>query len=281
MAEKPQHVPEKSQHLMDMFRRGKPTVLEFLDDKGEPTEKELWLSKPTAAQQELALKVSKAKQIRRQVELANHEDPEYLAVWQTIDPLDRKETVEALSSFQDSELRTQAFNDVLHAEEHGSDWSDDDKSYLALLEAITMRLQELQTSNDDETSETIQPEDDEELARLSARQELFQTEVDARYEVLRKEFLVQFKGKKVNELKEELTEKRIEQEVGMVWYQEYRTQMLYYSVRYPDNHDKLYFEGHYDVLELPLPIQLQLLRDMDDLDQGIQSAKNLLTPLLS
>lgn len=273
---------EKQQHLTEMFRRGKPVTLKYVDpDTSQPGEVELWLSKPSSQQQDQALKVSKAKQVRRQVEFANQDEAEYLAIWQAVDRMSREEVVNALADFHEGELRTQSFNEVLHSEEHGSDWSDEGDSYLGLLEAITQRLQEIAAINDDETSERVNPEDDEELQRLSVRQEKFQEEVDERFEVLRKGVLVQHKNKRAETVKDELIEKRIEQEVGMVWYQEYRTQMLYYSVRYPDSHDKLYFDSPYDVLELPLPMQMQLFREVDDLDQGIESAKNLLTPLLS
>lgn len=279
----------KPMHLKDLFKTGKEVKLELeLDD--EEIEIVMWMRKPTASQRDEALNKARGKQARRKALYKDKNSDQYMGLWAEVDNLEsREDIIDQLVQFDAQRLQSQAFNEVLHDDEHKPRdedgelmWGDDNIQYLDLLEGIYNRMDEIRKYNEeleDEDEELIiHFDEDDELVAMKKQRDEFEGYVQARYEVLLEDFKGQFADQQISELRDLLLKKLIQTETGMAWYEEYQTRMLYHACRDPKDKGQPYFSSHEDLLDLP-PLVLTYLEDqLNELDQGGENLKNLRSP---
>ena len=275
---------KQQMHLKDLFKTGEMVALEFVDpgDPAEIVSVELWLRKPTAAQQQEAMAKAQAKKARKRRALKDEESDDRVALVEELDEMEtREEIIEYLVKYQEPTLRSKAMNDVLYDKDVGSDWGDDGAKYLEVVDAVSQRYQEILAFNDDlaeaDKDKRIVADEDEDVLRLSAEQERFETEVEDRLSTYLDEERAKYKGKKLSELRNLLLKERIDVQSGLEWYQEYRTQLLFYALRYPENKKRLYFDSVSDILELPDYVQAKLFAAFDNVERGVDELKNSLS----
>jgi hypothetical protein len=111
------------------------------------------------------------------------------------------------------------------------------------------------------------------LLDLQAEYASFDTETAERLDALMDRERAKFEGKKLAELRAALTKRIVDLEGDMAWYQEYRIRMLFHACRKMESRKEHYFNDMEDILELPSPVQSQLMMALDQIDRG-GDAKN-------
>lgn len=283
----------KEMRLQDLFKTGEEVRFE-LEYEGEPVEILIWLRKPTAGQQEEALAKARGKQARRKLTFRDKDSDEFLAMQSDVESYESiSELKDQLLRFESQQLRTQAFNEVLHDEnfapkdEDGENlWGEDNALYLDLLIAIQQRMEEIQQFNKDlvegdDDELVIKFEEDEALVKLQKDRDEFETHVTDRYDDLNSEKMKSYDGKKSVDLRKLLLKKLIEADTSLIWYEEYRVRMLYFACRSPEDKTKPYFSNPRELLEIPPAILTYLENALDELDRPGEALKNLPSPLLS
>lgn len=276
----------KRVHLRELFRTGKEVKFDVETDEG-PQEVLLWIRKPTAGQQDEALNKAKGQQARRRNVYKDKDSDQYLSYWSDIEQMDSKEDlIDNLFKFDRQRFKTQAYNDVLYNEEYiprdedgEPKWGEGNQKYLELLVGIQNRMDEILKFNEeleDEDSDLwVKFEEDEELQRLEAERDEFESVVDERFEQLKNGFEVEHGRKKLEELRTLLMKRLIDSDASLAWYEEYRKWMLFFACRDYDDRTRTYFSKPDEVLELPGHV-LQILEDhLNDLDRSGADIKNL------
>jgi hypothetical protein len=269
-------------HLETLFSDGSPLTINY---PGKP-EISLWITRPNVVQQKDILKKARAAKARRKQELLNKGGDERLALDLEVEDLHKSDLVKRLVEQQAQSFMQQATNEVMFNPEVGSDWGEEAEDYLAIVDAIIVRLNEIQDHNKSveesgQDDQRILPTDDEELVRLSAEQERFNEEVQKRFNELTQVREREVGVRDTDELRKEYRQHRIEQECDMAWFEEYRQWQIYYACRYDDDHNKLYFSRADKILGLPPSIRTQIFNAYDGLEVGGEDVKNLLTSLSS
>lgn len=273
---------ESTPHLAELFGTGKevPIIIE-----GKP-EIVIWMQRPDAAEQELAVKTARAKRATRYHELTAAESPEHLAVTQEAELMDKPALVQAMLEKDQRNFETQALNDVLFSTDYGSDWGKEGETWTDLLDAIQIRLKEIDERNTelkaaDVEEGIIDPQTDPDIVRLSAVQEKFEVETRSRRDELLEEARETIALKPIDRLRQDLITHRIELESDLEWFTTFKYEQLYFSVRYLDNQDQYYFKSPNQIKGLPRPIQDLLFEEFQAIDMDVGELKNSLTPLLS
>lgn len=270
---------ERNPHLSDLFETGKEITLNFGEDKIV-----LWLEKPATVQQDDAMNRAKAKRARIMNAYRDPSSDLSLSIDAELLSHRRPKLLEQIAQLNEQDFRRQATQEVLHGPE-GSDWGENGEDYLDLLAAIEERITEIHDHNealaDEDTHLALGLATDEELSRLEAKADEFSEEVTARVAHLNVQEERRLESLNDSALREMLRERRVELEAELAWYQEYRQRMLYYTVRYPDKHERLYFSNLDQMLNLPAWLQQQLLNLYDQFDQGGEDTKKLLSLLSS
>jgi hypothetical protein len=266
-----------------LFKVGKVVTVTIPSDD-EPLEFEIYLRKPTVAQQQEAREKARARQHRRKREFKDTESDAYMSLWEEIEAYeDKAATINALVQFTESDLRTRAYNDTLFDPEYGSDWGEHGETLVSALDAIQQRWDEIERHNDalgDEDADMrVIPGEDPELQELRTEQVKFEDEVQTRLDYLLDQEREKYKGRSLEALRKQLVKKSVDLEGDMAWYQEYRLQMLWNACRDNEDRKQRYFSHPDEVLELPQYVQTQLFNAFDALDRG--DPKNLASPLLS
>lgn len=267
-------------HLSELFHSGEEVDIEVFNehDPDNPLKFPVWIRRPTVGQQEECRAKANAKQHRRKRQFKDKEGDAWLGMWETsVDPLTSKtEVVEAIVSYDESRLKSQAYNEVLFGDT-GSDWGTDGQGLLNALEAVQQRIDEIGRLNDaldeEDSDLAISFSEDEELLGLQADYDRFVDEQEARFQELREAYVREFDGMTMDQLRRKLTKKIVELEGDMAWYAEYKMRMLYHAVRKVDSHNDHYFGSLEDILELPGHVQTQLMAALDNIDRG-GDAKN-------
>ena len=282
----------KQMHLQDLFRTGKEVRFE-LDFEDDPVEIVIWMRKPTAGQQDEALNKARGKQARRKKAYRDKESDEYVSLLSDVESMeDVDELKTQIIRFDEAQLRAQAFNEVLHNEKYAPKdengellWGENNTGYLDLLTAIQQRMEEIQRFNSELEEEDqalrIEFETDEELVALQEDRDAFENHVTTRYEDLRQIELDKLKGQKGIQLRNQLLKKMIEAESSLVWYEEYRSWMLYFSCRKPEDKTKPYFDDPAQLMDMPTGVIIYLEDQLNDLDKSGPALKNLPSPLSS
>lgn len=269
-------------HLADLFGTGKEFSIII---EGKP-EIKLWMQRPDAAEQELAVKAARAKRAVRYHELTEPDSPEHLAVFQEIEAMDKPALVQAMLEKDQRNYETQALNDVLFNTEYGSDWGKEGQTWTDLLDAISLRLGEIEERNKelraaDVEEGIIDPVTDPDIVRLNAVQEKFEKETRTRKEELFAEATETIALNPIDRLREDLIKHRIELEADLDWFTTFKYEQLYYAVRYFENQDQYYFKSPNQIKGLPHHIQDLIFSEFTAIDMDVGELKNSLTPLLS
>lgn len=282
MTDREMPIGEPLPHLTQMFTPGKLKTIVY---PGKP-EVEIWVARPNSKQTQSAQRHARVERARRFRELTADDSEESMALDVQIGEFTKSEIVDNILSRDQRQREQQAYNEVLYSEDYGSDWGKDGATYLELLDAVITRMEEIQDHNIEmEAAENpdglIQPVEDEELVRLQKEQSVFEKEVMERTDVLTKDARSDISVLGIDTLRRDLRKAMVEGECDIVWFGDFRGQMVWYAIRYPDKHGKLYFEkpGHID--DLPDSVQSQLFAAYEDVDMGSEQTKNLLTPLPS
>lgn len=263
----------KSPHLRDLFHRGEEITLTHSEAAGI----KLWVQKPSAVQQEMASRRARGKKTRRRAELLNPQSDERMALVQEVEAMDLTEIVKEHLNLKRPEFQQQAVNEIMFNPEVGSNWGKEGEKYADLLDALLQRTDEIIAEAGEDGSPDF--EGDEEFQRLAAIQDTFEKEVTDRIRELMDDYeaeLVLSDDPKT--LRKDYITRHIANEADFAWFVEYRTQMLYYSCRDPEDHNTLYFEDANEVLDLPLEIQQELYNMYDRITKGAEELKNSLTP---
>lgn len=279
-------VERKTMRLQDLFKTGHEVKFD-LEHEGEPVEIIIWMRKPTAGQQDEALAKARGKQARRKRAFKDQEGDAYVAVWSDVESFENVEELkDQLVRFEGQRLRSQAFNEVLHDEnfipkdEDGEPlWDDENSGYLDLLTGIQSRMEEISTFNasleDGEDKLFKTPEEDEELIELQKEREVFEQFVTDRFEALTAEHMKAYDGKRMTQLKNELIKKLIDADTSLVWYEQYRTWMLYFACRDPEDKTKPYFSEQSALMDIPTAVLTYLEGQLDDMENTGDTLKNL------
>lgn len=264
-------------HLSDLFKVGKVVTVTDADD----VEYVLWLQRPTATQQDEARDAANTRALRLKMQYKERDGDRYLVLAATMDEMtDHDELVTTRSRYNEGELRSQAFNEVLYSEDHGQDWNTDDR-YLSLIKAISDRWDELAKYNtqmeEAESDDRILPEDDDQLQELLDTQKEFSDEVGKRTEELVGEEKAKHINKPDAQLRNEIVKESIETESKLFWYETYQVKMLYYACRTTEDHGKFYFDKSDDLLNLPSHIRQELYLQYEELEKGSEELKNSLS----
>lgn len=278
-------------HLRDLFRTGYEGTVYVPDpDTGEILEIKIWFRKPDPGLTQEAAQKSQAKQARTRIKLKDKESDEYMALaasWMVEDDPERLK--ETLLLLEDSKLRDQAQQDVLHGD-FGSNWGQVEKNgiepldWLGSVSTLFARREEIRVHNlDYEPSDErwIKPEEDPDLLRLQAIYDQYNNEVDERLAELRQQASKEFDGLTVQAMQEKLEKRGMEMEARVSFMAEYQLQMLYHACREVDNHSKYYFKSPAEITELPDSVQTQLYERYQELEFTNSDLKTLPTPASS
>ena len=275
----------KPAHLSELFRRGKIVEVTVGDPEAEGQTFQIYMQKPSSVQHDEAITKARAQGARLKLRYEDPTSDERVSLKHRIATIEnRSALIDEIVGFEGKRLRQQAMNEVLYGDV-GSDWGGEDQSgtlYLDLLSAHVKRIEEIALWNEDADEETqINSAQDEELLQIIDKLDQFERETLDREQVLSDQERTKHRNLDVEALRDMLYNQTVDAEAALAWYQEYRTGMLYYACRYPDDHRKFYFSAPNDVLDLPSHIQNQLFNAFDELDKGVESVKNLLTPPVS
>ena len=270
-------------HLSDLFEVGKIVTVAY---PGKP-ETQVWVERPSPDQHEECTRKARADRARRYQELMDDNSDERLALFQEVQKMDKEQVVDALMEKERRNLERQALNDVLFSEDYGSDWGSEGEKWSAILEAITDRYREiddrnaeLKAANADEEALT-DPDQDEEIQRLSKVQGNFEAEVKERRDELVKDKRTEIAVGRVDALRRELIQQRIELECDIAWFATFKFEQLYRAVRYINDHTVLYFKNSNQIKALPRVVQEQLMEGLNEVDIDVEALKNSLAPLPS
>lgn len=267
--------------LNDLFRVGKVVTI-VIPHEGEPIEFHVWMRKPSAGQNEEALSSARAKQARLRMQYEDPNSDAAVAIQDEVKRLTSKTAiVEKIIAFDVPRLRQKAMNDVLYSEDEGGNyrWGKYGEEYSDIVGAIAQRMDEVMTRNAEldeaEIELRINFDEDPELVKLMAKRQEFEDQVEAIVEVSRQVEIGKYKPMSIDDLRAKLRQLTIDAEGQMAWYEEYRLRMLHYACRELNNKDRPYFDGPYDILDLPSHVMNELLTHYDDLDAGGEALKNL------
>jgi hypothetical protein len=266
-------------HLSDLFNKGEVVTITDSDD----VEYEVFVRRPAPTQQQAALDAANARMASYTIQYEDKEGERYVAISAAVKVVhDKDELIDQLMMYEESDLKQQAYNEVLYDRDIGSVWADikndeEGEEYLEIITAIGTRWEEITRHNADVEDDPIDSEHDDVLQALMAKQGKFQAEVDERAAVLIANARQKHVNKPLAQLQNELIKKGIEVEAKLYWYEEYQVKMLYYACRYPDDHKKLYFDEPYDVLELPQYIRAKLFKAYEEQELGSEDVKNSLS----
>lgn len=279
---------KKQAHLSDLLKTGKEIRFTGeLDD--EEVEIVIWLRKPSAAQHEQAVAKARGVQARRRSVYRDKNSDEYLALMDELEQFSEKaDLIEQLLRFDESELRTQAYNEVLYDPELAPKndegepyWGEDGQEYLDLLSAMTERMAEIQKFNEDlgdqDADQAISYEDDEELSRLEKQRETFDEQANERFERLAGIKENEYKTKRFADLRQDLFRRLVDLDTSLAWHDQYRKWVLFFTCRMSDNHDQRYFQDIETIEALPPFVYQRLWDEVDSLSQGLDDTKNLLS----
>lgn len=264
--------PKPAPHLRDLFLRGKEVTLTHPDAGGLV----VWVQKPSSIQQEKAARAARAKRARRRAELLDAKTDERLSLVLEVDSLTLDEIADQFMALKRADLHRQAVNEIMFSPDYGSDWGKEGEKYIDLVDALIEKGKELSESQDGATQSF---DEDPEWVRLNGLQNVFEREVTERAQELMdtaKEELIATKA--VEDIRADYLKRHIDTEGELAWYIEYKTQMIYYATRYVDDHDRLYFASATEVLDMPVPVQSQLMDEYEALVQDAGDLKNSLTP---
>lgn len=264
-----------------------PLTLDIInpEDIDNPYRIDLWMRKPSAIQYDEALGKARGKQGRRRALYRDPNSDEYLAVTEQINGLDKEDLVKELLAFELNDLRTQAYNEALYGdnEEDEPRWGKDGADYLDIIAGLRERYEEIDEYNsklpeEDRATMSLTPEEDEEIARLNKIVDEFGKQRDERLEKLTAKKEAELNAKPSDQLRKELIKKIIDLEVNLIHYQEFKTLMVYYAARYPDDHHKQYFASPDEIWDLPDHIRGELFNAYDQLEMGAVNLKNSPSP---
>lgn len=263
-------------HLRDLLSKG--VEVPITDVAGN--EYRIWVVRPSVLQQEEARSKASGKMARFKTAALNREGDRYDAIRLGFQEITSHEDLVATRLlYNESDIRDQAFNEVLYGED--SKWNENDM-YLDLVRGITSRMAEIQTYNSEmkagDASDRMSEDTDEELQALLKVQEEFRAEVQANVDVKLEEQKATLDGMTDVALREELMTLALDLEAQMMWYQDFQARMLFYACRYVDDKAKFYFDEPEDVLELPEYVRTILYRAYEELEKGSSDLKNSLSP---
>jgi hypothetical protein len=215
----------------------------------------------------------------------------------SINEYTKEELVDALLDRGRRTSEQQAYNEVLYAKEKkdnegegtgktdfGSYWGPDGSQYMELLDALIKRMEEINDFNTEARAggaDEIDVVSDEEMVRLNSIQAEFETQIKNRVTELDHEERNEIARHGIDKLRRDLRKLLVEAECDVIWYSEFKRQMIYYAVRYPDKHGVLYFKNPDQFEDLPEDVQQQIYSAYEEIDRGAEQTKNLLTPLPS
>lgn len=265
----------KQPHLSDLFRAGEEVTVVGNDE----TEYTIWVVRPSSLQQDESREKANGKMARMKLAAMDKESDRYVSLKLSFAEItDHGELIDSRLQYEETDARDLSFNEVLYEED--SKWSKDDK-YLGLIAAITTRYSEILKYNEQMkeagSDECIVEDSDKELADLLEEQEVFRAEVDVRLKVHISEERELLEQKTDEELREELMDLALDLEARMMWYEAFKTRMLFYACRYNDDRKKFYFDSADDVFEVPDYVRTQLYRAYERVEQGSDDLKNLLS----
>lgn len=275
------NVPD-TPHLADLFQTGKETTIVY---PGKP-ETKVWVERPNPDQQEECSRKARSARARRYYELMDEDSDERMALLQEADSMDKETLVEALMDGHVREIESRAYNDVLFSEDHGSNWGKEGEEWSGVIESLKDRLDEIDAHNEELSAAgaeegILQPEDDPDIIRLSKVQDKFQEEVGERVEELATEKRTEIALNPIDRLRQTLIEDRVNLECDVVWFAAFKYEQLFRAVRFPKDHEKLYFKNVTQIKGLPRVVQEQLMSTYDEIDVSVHDLKNSLTPLPS
>lgn len=290
---------DKVPHLRDLFITGRQAEIEVYDledTESEPLKILIWLRKPSVQHYEEATAKARAKQSRRRQLYRNTESDEYLSVMEQIAQLETKEEViEQLVSFEENNIRSQSYNEALFGDddkepdpvtgEGGPRWGKEGQDYMDVLMAIRQRAEEIQTYNtalsEEDADLKIDLDKDDEMVRLNVTIQEFEVQRDELIEKAKAVETAKWTGMTRANLDKALMKKLIDLEASMVFYQEYKTMMLYFAARTQEDHHKNYFSSPDEIWDLPEYVRMRLFAEYDELEAGADNLKNSLSPQLS
>jgi hypothetical protein len=272
----------KPMKLNDLFRVGKMVTVPITGEGGKVIEFNIWMRKPSATQHEEALSSARAKQARVRLQYADEGSDQYAAIADEMNQYTSKtELIDKVLSFDFQRMRQAAINEVLYDPEQGQKWGEYGEGYSDLIAGIAQRMDEIQNRNAelgaDETELRVLFDEDPELLKLLAKREEFEAEVDALVQAARDVEISKYKLMSIDELRKTLWKLTVDAQAQMAWYEEYRLRSLWFACRETGDRVKPYFETPYDILDLPPGVINTLLNHYDELDQGGEAVKNLLS----
>ena len=277
----------KTPHLRDLFVTGMPVNIDLYDptDPDNTQTINLWMRKPSAQHYEEALGKARGKQGRRRQLYRDPNSDEFLALNEQIAELDTKDRlVEELLAFQKADLQSRAYNEALYgdADEDEPRWGKEGADYLDVLAGLRDRHDEIEAHNaslaEEDVTLKIKVEEDEEVLRLNAYLDEFTEMRNERLEKLEARARAVLEAKTMDTLRKELMKEMIDLEVKLVHYQEFKTLMVFFASRYPDDHHKFYFSNADEIWDLPDFVRIQLFDAYDKLEQGADQLKNSPSP---
>lgn len=258
------------------------------EDPETPHVIDIWMRKPSAQQYDEALGKARGKQGRRRQLYRDPDSDEYLAISEQINDLDKDQLVAEVMAFEQNDLRSQAYNEALYGDEDEDEprWGKEGADYLDVLAGLRQRYDEIEEynsklSDEDRATMELKPEEDDEIARLNRYIDEFGAQRDEILKTLTARKEAEYQRKATDQLRKELMKKMIDLEVNLIHYQEFKTWMVFFAARYPEDHHKRYFSNPDEIWDLPDHIRIQLFNAYDELETGAADLKNSLSPLPS
>jgi len=268
-------------HLEDLFRKG--TNITIADDSG--VEYLIHVRRPGPNQHNAALEAANGKMAKYTVQYERKEGSSYDGLSGLVAGYDHERLVDERVAYEESDLRQQAFNEVMYDPKVGSKWQPEDEDeddgttgYLGVVSAIGDRMEEIGRHNEEvEPDDRINIDEDEDLLRLNTLQEKFQAEVAEQFSSIMSVERGRHENKPDAQLRNEIVKRGIDTEAKLHWYEEYQVKLLYYACRDPHETNELYFSDPYSILELPGYIKDKLYNAYQELETGTEQLKNSLS----
>lgn len=280
----------KTPHLTDLFKTGQSLTITIpnVEDIDNPTQIEIWMRKPSAQQYDEALNKARGKQGRRRQLYRDPESDEFVSLNEQVLPMSKDELVEQLMTFEQADLQSQAYNEALYGDNNEEEprWGKEGRDYLDVLAGLRQRFEEIEEYNsklteEDKETMSLKPEEDEEIQRLNKYVDQFGELRDELLEKLKAKKEAEYQRKATDELRKVLMKKMIDLETNLIHYQEFKTMMVFFAARNPDDHHKHYFKNPDQIWDLPDYVRIQLFNAYDDLEAGATALKNLPSPQTS
>lgn len=257
----------KRKRLTDLYKRGQTITIVGPDDENVNDGVKVWIQKPNPTEMESIHRRANARKALIVREGQDEASEIFLAAWAESRDFLNKETLITLALYEDlSSARMRANAEIADEEE----WKDED--YLQGLldlwqgdpEQGDFGLAEVWTSMPEEWDETDFSSEEvvrmKEAKRVFSELQRFDAQVEQVLKAEEERLRVDWSSRDDEFVVRAAVKELVRQQANQAFVDEYDRQLMYYTVREPDDHKKRYFAN---------------MAEIDDLEEGVKDQLKL------